>query len=209
MENGYPRLWTLRDLHAWHACGRILLFNVLTEGKSSQVSLLNFIQYNVVGGGESSLYGVESWPFYLINGALNFGVALPAALLFAPVATMGAMDVTSARVSSRTAWAVAPLYVWLAAISALPHKEERFLYVVYPQVQLPAYRQCGSVTAISQSPCSIYGTAWYEAQAATAVYNICSWNAPSRLMCADLPCCKHDVLAPAKILHRHRASVLW
>lgn len=116
-----------------------MLFNVLTEAQCSQISLLNFIQYNVVGGGESSLYGVESWPFYLINGALNFGVALPAALLLAPVAVMGAIDITSAGVSSRTAWAVSPLYVWLAAISALPHKEERFLYVVYPQVQLPAY----------------------------------------------------------------------
>ena len=28
--------------------------------------------------------------------------------------------------------AVAPAYVWLAAITALPHKEERFLYVTYP-----------------------------------------------------------------------------
>lgn len=98
------------------------------------MSLVNFIQYNVVGGGESSLYGVESWPFYFVNGALNFGVALPAALLLAPAALMGALGATSARITTSTAWAVSPLYVWLAAISALPHKEERFLYVVYPQV---------------------------------------------------------------------------
>lgn len=30
---------------------------------------------------------------------------------------------------------VAPVYVWGAAITALPHKEERFLYVVYPLVR--------------------------------------------------------------------------
>lgn len=30
---------------------------------------------------------------------------------------------------------VAPIYVWGAAITALPHKEERFLYVVYPLVR--------------------------------------------------------------------------
>lgn len=30
--------------------------------------------------------------------------------------------------------AAAPLWLWLAAISSLPHKEERFLYVVYPLV---------------------------------------------------------------------------
>jgi hypothetical protein len=29
---------------------------------------------------------------------------------------------------------VAPVFVWGAAITALPHKEERFLYVVYPLV---------------------------------------------------------------------------
>lgn len=31
--------------------------------------------------------------------------------------------------------AVAPLWLWLAAITCLPHKEERFLYVVYPLVR--------------------------------------------------------------------------
>ncbi len=30
--------------------------------------------------------------------------------------------------------ALSSVFVWLAAISALPHKEERFLYVVYPLV---------------------------------------------------------------------------
>ena len=30
--------------------------------------------------------------------------------------------------------ALAPVPLWLAAISALPHKEERFLYVIYPLV---------------------------------------------------------------------------
>lgn len=33
--------------------------------------------------------------------------------------------------------ALAPVPLWLAAISALPHKEERFLYVIYPLVRLP------------------------------------------------------------------------
>lgn len=31
--------------------------------------------------------------------------------------------------------ALCPAFVWTAAISALPHKEERFLYVVYPLVR--------------------------------------------------------------------------
>lgn len=32
--------------------------------------------------------------------------------------------------------ALSPIHVWLAATTALPHKEERFLYVVYPLVGL-------------------------------------------------------------------------
>ena len=34
----------------------------------------------------------------------------------------------------RLAIAVAPVWVWCAVISALPHKEERFLFPVYPLV---------------------------------------------------------------------------
>ena len=30
-----------------------------------------------------------------------------------------------------------PVYVWSIALTVLPHKEERFLYVVYPQVWIP------------------------------------------------------------------------
>lgn len=33
---------------------------------------------------------------------------------------------------------VAPAYVWPVVLSALPHKEERFLYVVYPLVSWPS-----------------------------------------------------------------------
>jgi hypothetical protein len=36
--------------------------------------------------------------------------------------------------------ALAPVPLWLAAISALPHKEERFLYVIYPLVRAPRPR---------------------------------------------------------------------
>jgi Alg9-like mannosyltransferase family len=42
--------------------------------------------------------------------------------------------------------ALAPLWLWLATISLLPHKEERFLYVVYPlvsPVQNPLPLQAG------------------------------------------------------------------
>ena len=41
----------------------------------------------------------------------------------------------------RLAVALSSVFVWLAAISALPHKEERFLYVVYPLVSFLKLRR--------------------------------------------------------------------
>ncbi len=39
------------------------------------------MKYNVVGGGDSSLYGVESSTFYLRNAFTNLNLVLPLALL--------------------------------------------------------------------------------------------------------------------------------
>ena len=44
------------------------------------------------------------------------------------------LRLTGTRLSPRLLLAVAPAYVWLAALTVLPHKEERFLYVTYPVV---------------------------------------------------------------------------
>jgi Alg9-like mannosyltransferase family len=99
-----------------------------------QVSLWNFVKYNVIGGGESALYGVEPWHYYLVNGALNFNVTLLLALAYPLLAGLQSLGLLSLRFNGRLAMAMAPLFVWLTGISALPHKEERFLYVTYPQV---------------------------------------------------------------------------
>jgi len=53
----------------------------------------------------------------------------------------GPAAAAAAAVREQGAWlkvvaVLAPLWLWLAAISLLPHKEERFLYVVYPLVRL-------------------------------------------------------------------------
>ena len=61
-----------------------------------QVSLWNFLRYNVAGGGDSALYGTESATFYLRNGALNLNIALPLALL--------APFVMLARAGRKTGW---------------------------------------------------------------------------------------------------------
>ena len=94
-------------------------------------SMTNFLRYNVVGGGDSALYGTEGPWFYLHNGLLNLNVVLPLGLLPLSWPLYGAAkwDLLAC---------VAPCAVWTAAISALPHKEERFLYVAYPLFCLAA-----------------------------------------------------------------------
>jgi len=121
-----------------------------------QASLWNFVRYNVVGGGDSALYGVEGPTYYLRNGLNNFQALLPLALALPAVAAVAgsgcllaaqhrgstpAKQQRSAGAGSRSSSSVlallacvSPLYVWMAAITALPHKEERFLYVAYPLV---------------------------------------------------------------------------
>ena len=47
-----------------------------------QCSLWNFLRYNVVGGGDSALYGVEAADFYLRNGLNNLNLVLPLALAY-------------------------------------------------------------------------------------------------------------------------------
>jgi alpha-1,2-mannosyltransferase len=51
------------------------------------IPLLNIAKYNILGGsgGDSTLYGVEPWYFYIFNGFLNFNVVFFLALFSIPV----------------------------------------------------------------------------------------------------------------------------
>ena len=98
---------------------------------SWKASLVNFLEYNVQGGGKSDLYGVEPASYYLRNGFNQLQIFLPLALL-SPILLAVRMLRHRDPADAGLAVALSPAFVWLAAITALPHKEERFLYVVYP-----------------------------------------------------------------------------
>lgn len=90
---------------------------------------MNLLVYNVLGGGESHLYGTEGPLFYLKNGFNNFNFALVYALLF--VATL---PVTKKKYAPDLLIVVSPVYIWLAFMSLQPHKEERsdsFIYICF------------------------------------------------------------------------------
>ncbi|CAM6087679.1 unnamed protein product [Calypogeia fissa] len=95
-------------------------------------SVLNLVLYNVFSGGTSQLFGVEGPLFYLRNGFNNFNFALPLALIFPIVALI------DRRKYSELMVLVSPVYLWLAFMSLQEHKEERFLYPIYPLICLAA-----------------------------------------------------------------------
>ncbi|KAG6546793.1 hypothetical protein Mapa_011739 [Marchantia paleacea] len=95
-------------------------------------SVLNLVMYNVLGAGDSSLYGVEGPLFYLRNGFNNFNIALILALVFLVLAVIKSDKYGPLLI------VISPVYLWLSFMSLQPHKEERFLYPIYPLICLAA-----------------------------------------------------------------------
>ncbi|WFD31488.1 dextrin dextranase [Malassezia sp. CBS 17886] len=112
---------------------------------------LNTVLYNVLGrarGIGPELYGVEPWTYYGVNLLLNFSVAMPLALV-----SLVGVWATAARLPARFSGAFAgtapargpgsspavllgirmlPVYLWVGMLTLQAHKEERFLYPIYP-----------------------------------------------------------------------------
>lgn len=96
-------------------------------------SVLNLLIYNVAGGGESHLYGTEGPLFYLRNGFNNFNFCFVLALLFLVM-----LPIARKKYAPDLLIVVSPIYIWLAFMSLQPHKEERFLYPIYPLICVAA-----------------------------------------------------------------------
>ena len=104
---------------------------------------LNIILYNVFGGSGKgpNIYGTEPWHYYIRNLALNFNIWLLLALLSMPLVLIQYLVRAHAptRQSVLRTWTVlSPLYLWLCVFTLQPHKEERFMYPVYPLLALNA-----------------------------------------------------------------------
>ncbi|EGF80383.1 hypothetical protein BATDEDRAFT_11440, partial [Batrachochytrium dendrobatidis JAM81] len=88
---------------------------------------LNIVLYNVFGssGRGPDIYGTEPWYFYFLNGLLNFNLAYVAALVCGPLLRILA-------VTSKGSFQLVFFYLWLAIFTIQSHKEERFMFVVFP-----------------------------------------------------------------------------
>ena len=107
----------------------------------------NIIKYNILGGLERGpdLYGTEPWYFYIQNLLINFNILLPLALASLPALAityrvdrkrLGGQLGSPGQSSPYTLLAIrlAPFYLWFAILSAQKHKEERFMYPIYPLI---------------------------------------------------------------------------
>eukprot|EP00268_Persea_americana_P042658 TRINITY_DN426_c1_g1_i5.p1 TRINITY_DN426_c1_g1~~TRINITY_DN426_c1_g1_i5.p1 ORF type:complete len:486 (+),score=74.24 TRINITY_DN426_c1_g1_i5:252-1709(+) len=115
-------------------------------------SVLNLVVYNVVGGGESHLYGTEGPLYYLNNGFNNFNFCFILALLF-----LGILPLARKKYGRDLFVVVSPIYIWLAFMSVQPHKEERFLYPVYPLICVAAAAVIESFPDVFRRIFDIYG----------------------------------------------------
>ena len=120
------------------------------------IAAYNIILYNafgVGGGGQGSdLYGVEPPQWYAQNLVLNFNVYFvqaalsPLAVLLAGWKALSAPSVAAAGTTGKTPsssfsyllCALAQLWLWFGLMSSRPHKEERFMFPVFPLIPLAA-----------------------------------------------------------------------
>ncbi|KAJ2551304.1 mannosyltransferase [Coemansia sp. RSA 1933] len=121
------------------------------------VAAWNQVSYNVFGGSEggSQLYGTEPWYYYLKNGLVNGNAVMVLALASLPawlvyyavlrVATARSAQQQHQQQQGDTAdrliaahwlllFRILPFFLTLIVFSLQPHKEERFLTIVYPHM---------------------------------------------------------------------------
>lgn len=115
------------------------------------IAPLNIVLYNVFTPHGPDLYGTEPWYFYLINGFLNFNVVFALALLVLPLTSLMEYLLQRFHVQNlgHPYWlTLAPMYIWFIIFFIQPHKEERFLFPVYPLICL-----CGAVALSALQKC--------------------------------------------------------
>ncbi|CAJ1957975.1 unnamed protein product [Cylindrotheca closterium] len=92
----------------------------------------NILIYNTKAGGDE-LYGVEPWTYYIKNLLLNFNYVLIGVTGVLPLFVL-----KQDRRMQQLLILLLPMYAWLLVVAPRPHKEERFLFPIYPCICLGA-----------------------------------------------------------------------
>jgi len=95
----------------------------------------NIFVYNTRGQGDE-LYGIEPLSYYAKNLFLNLNFVSILGLFALPVVVLKRLltgcPTTEAFTSKMLV--LLPMYIWLAIVAPRPHKEERFLFPIYPML---------------------------------------------------------------------------
>lgn len=140
---------SLRYLLALAAAGGSILAGVVAIDSffygRLQLVPLNIVLYNVWNADESSgpnIFGTEPVSYYVLNLLLNFNAILLFAVLGCALVPLAkALDrsfLGGSLTVPRLLLLLAPPALWVAVFFAQPHKEERFLYPIYPFINLLA-----------------------------------------------------------------------
>ena len=102
----------------------------------------NIVSYNIFSGSGKGpdIFGTEPADFYVRNLLLNFNVWTLLALAAGPILALQYVRRrhTSALGVFRSLILTSPFYMWLGIFSFQSHKEERFMFPVYPFLALNA-----------------------------------------------------------------------
>ncbi|CAJ2513993.1 Uu.00g021120.m01.CDS01 [Anthostomella pinea] len=108
--------------------------------KKTEFVSWNIVKYNIFSStGGPDLYGTEPWTFYFRNLAINFNLWFILALLSMPLFLLQKALSTKQhgfQSGMRTIVFLSPFYMWLGIFTVQPHKEERFMYPMYPFIAL-------------------------------------------------------------------------
>ena len=95
----------------------------------------NIFVYNTKGQGDE-LYGIEPLSYYAKNLFLNLNFVSILGILALPVVVLKRVlqrsPTTEVFISKMLV--LLPMYIWLAIVAPRPHKEERFLFPIYPML---------------------------------------------------------------------------
>ncbi|KAG0649148.1 Dol-P-Man:Man(8) c(2)-PP-Dol alpha-1 [Hyphodiscus hymeniophilus] len=126
----------------------VLLFEFIVSGffyKQPVVVPFNIVMYNIFSGPGRGpeIYGTEAWHFYIRNLLLNFNIWFLLAVAALPLFFLKKMLSRSPQEGGsvtglRSIIFMSPFYLWLGIFSFQPHKEERFMYPMYPALALNA-----------------------------------------------------------------------
>eukprot|EP00834_Sanchytrium_tribonematis_P001034 NODE_22_length_42145_cov_1.310612.p8 type:complete len:503 gc:universal NODE_22_length_42145_cov_1.310612:8936-7428(-) len=105
----------------------------------------NIVKYNILSQHGPSLYGIEPMSYYLKVLILHWG---PLAILIPFSIILSLLSFDRMRLISSIA-----IIIWLSVFFAQPHKEERFLYPIYP---LLALEMCHIIYKVKQNSKQLY-----------------------------------------------------